>query len=300
MIRAKQLAISESIATGNKQQIFAAIDAALEGESGVHWIRDLNKLKAFVVDGAPKFSIIGAGNTKLGFEFLTWSSLPGGAHCPGAGDCVNWCYSFKSWRYPAAFARQCQNSILLQSAAGRTKVLDALDIATKATIDKNDYLNKVHRVDAPRVDFRLYVDGDFSSATEFGFWMAALNDRPSLNPYGYSKSFREILSYVENGGVVNNYILNISSGHNHAAKTLAKVEALPFTRGRFVAVDMPYNVPHSMHSDRDHQRKLRETYNNQTGRKAFTCGGKCFDCTPAGHACGSANFQGVDIIIGSH
>jgi len=67
--------------------------------------------------GPVPFSVFMAqGNSKL--PFYAFSSLPG-FDCPGAGACLygdndftpdnfgkGWCYSFKGWRYPAAFFRQ--------------------------------------------------------------------------------------------------------------------------------------------------------------------------------------------------
>lgn len=82
-----------------------------------HWKRDLLSLaRAFLALGkgkiAPKwrtpFKVFKLkGNTKL--PFATFSTLPI-VTCPGAGECADWCYSFTAWRYPAAFARQLQNT----------------------------------------------------------------------------------------------------------------------------------------------------------------------------------------------
>ena len=33
--------------------------------------------------------------------------------CPGAGSCVDWCYSLRAWRNPQAFFRQLQNTLLM-------------------------------------------------------------------------------------------------------------------------------------------------------------------------------------------
>lgn len=65
--------------------------------------------------------LAGDGNQKL--PFVAYSELPM-ATCPGAGSCgvykkdsrsgapaSGWCYSFKAWRYPAAFTRQFLNTL---------------------------------------------------------------------------------------------------------------------------------------------------------------------------------------------
>ena len=99
--------ISNAVAKKDIPGAIAAIDTILLTETGAHWVRDLNKLKAFLIDGAPRFSIFAKdGNGKL--PFLAFSSLPGKGFCVGAGDCLSFCYSFKAWRYPAAFCRQVQ------------------------------------------------------------------------------------------------------------------------------------------------------------------------------------------------
>lgn len=272
--------IAAAIATGRQSTIDRAIDRALDGETGVHWLRDLNKLREVARTGRPAFTVIAKGNGKL--PFWAFSALPGRGFCPGAGDCLNFCYSFRAWRYPAAFCRQAQNSILLQSKSGRRAILDALD-----TIPAG----------AGGVDFRLYVDGDFRSASEVSFWMGALALRPALRTYGYSKSWAELLQYDAFGGVwPSNYRLNLSSGSHHDADVKAAVAALPITRGEFIAVNIGRKVKSTDHGNREHQAELRAAF----GGKAFTCPGKCGDCTPKGHACGSRRFQNVPIIIAAH
>ena len=58
---------------------------------------------------AAAFKIIQKGNGKL--PFLNYSSLPI-VNCPGAGECKSYCYSLRAWRYPMAYFRQLQNTIL--------------------------------------------------------------------------------------------------------------------------------------------------------------------------------------------
>lgn len=273
--------VALAIATGSAGAIDRAIDRALDGETGPHWVRDLSKLRDVARTGRPAFTIIAKGNGKL--PFFAFSSLPGRGFCPGAGACLEFCYSFRAWRYPAAFCRQAQNSILLQTAGGRAAILAALDKTTA----------RAHGV----ADFRLYVDGDFGGLADVEFWMQALRDRPGLSAYGYSKSWKELLAFHNQGGEwPDNYRLNLSSGSVHADAIRRAIAALPITRGEFVAVSIGRKVKSADHGTRDHNKRLREAY----GAKAFTCPGKCGECTPKGHACGSDRFKGLPIIIAVH
>jgi hypothetical protein len=270
--------IAAHIATSDLPAASAAIDAALADETGRDWHKHLRKLQATLTDGTPRFSIFAAnGNGKL--PFVAFSSLPGAGFCPGAGDCLTFCYSFRAWCYPAAFARQAQNAALLQTPAGRTAILTALD---------------AFRPDDGALDFRLYVDGDFRNVDDVEFWMVALIARPWLRAYGYSKSWRELLDY--SGPWPTNYLLNLSSGSLHDDATKARVAALPIARGEFIAVPVGYKVKSTDHGSREHQSRLRAAF----GAKAFTCPGKCGSCTPKGHACGSDRFRGVPVIIAVH
>ena len=114
-------------------------------------------------------------------DFLTYSQLIGGDHCPGAGECLTYCYSKKAHRYPAAWCRQAQNAILARSDTGRAPYYRCLDKA----LDQRKFNDK-------KVTFRLFVDGDFHSTDAVLFWMDTIRDRPKIEAYGYSKS---LLSY---------------------------------------------------------------------------------------------------------
>jgi hypothetical protein len=119
--------IADTIARGEIEKIPALVSEILETETGAHWRRDLTKLARIAETGKPEFTVIAKGNGKL--PFLAFSSLPGRGFCPGAGDCLKFCYSFRAWRYPAAFSRQAQNSILMQTETGRAAIVSALDNA---------------------------------------------------------------------------------------------------------------------------------------------------------------------------
>ena len=71
----------------------------------------LRKLAAGLRESRTAFNVFTEGNSKL--PFYSWSTLPQWT-CPGAGDCLRFCYSFRAWRYPAAFCRQLQNTLLLR------------------------------------------------------------------------------------------------------------------------------------------------------------------------------------------
>lgn len=269
-----------SDAIGRKQYKVARniIARTLKTETGKHWHRDLGKLDTFLADPArkPFAPILAQGNGKL--PFLAFSVLPG-VTCPGAGDCLDWCYSFKAWRYPASFARQAQNTVLMLSKPDRIfKAFDAHNTGDDIT-------------------FRLYVDGDFGDTRQVNLWFEFLAENPWLITYGYSKSFNALLNGIT---APDNYILNISGGHNADDKTLARARALPYARGEFLAVDVGYRVKSTHHADRAHQATLRATHKRNTGRSSFTCPGNCGDCTPTGHACGSTAFKNTDIVIAAH
>ena len=273
--------IAAAIAAHDRPAALDAIASALHGEPGKDWNRDLPKLAKFIRDGSPRFTVFARdGNDKL--PFLAWSSLPGVGFCPGAGECLQFCYSFKSGRYPAAFARQAQNAWLLHSAPGRREILAALD---------------KFEVPGP-LDFRLYVDGDFGSVAHVEFWFAALRARPWLAAYGYSKSFEQLLAY--RGEYPSNYLLNLSSGHSHSPATVSAIKRLPIVRDDFIAVALGRKVRQSDHGNRAHNVELRAAFARIDKRKAFTCPGKCGVCTPHGHACGSPRFVGVPVIIAAH
>jgi hypothetical protein len=199
------------------------------------------------------------GNGKL--PFLHFSALAG-AHCPGAGECLSFCYSLKAWRYPYGFARQFINSVLLSTPGGRAAILASLDKKARAA-----------------VTVRLYVDGDFNSVETLDFWMTALHARPHIKAYGYSKSFRILLAYE--GAWPENYVLNISSGHNSPAPIVEAVRALPIVRGNFIAAASVAAVK------------------EERGGRVFVCPIKCGTCLKGAHACGQKAIA-KDIIIGVH
>jgi len=245
-----------------------------EGKTG--WNNALNKLYRTIKTGTPSFAVFAkSGNKKL--PFVSFSTLPG-VTCPGAGDCINFCYSFSAWRYPSAFARQAQNAYLMRF--NRDVIADTLQ----------EYDSKASKA----YDLRLYVDGDFSSSTDVDFWFSLIKYTPKARVYGYSKSFDLLASYE--GEFPSNYVLNISSGHNADEALLARVRALPITRGDFIAVNIGRKVRSSEHGTAPINKALRQVFTT----KAFICPGKCGTCTGKGHACGVPSLKGLPIIIAVH
>jgi len=259
------------------------------------WRDFLRKFHEWLARGAAydevPFSIFAKGNGKL--PYWSFSALPG-ITCPGAGDCLEYCYSFRAWRYPAAFLRQLQNTFLMRTEKRREIIAAAFRALPEDSI------------------VRLYVDGDFASVDDVHFWFALLlHDRPDVRAYGYSKSWRELLAWCFQyaGGnperYPQNYVLNISGGSCHDAQLREAVLQLPFSREVFEAVDIPggADIPRGVarYDSREYHAQTREAYKAQTGQLPFSCPGKCGECrVSAGiHACGDISFQ-LPIAIGVH
>jgi len=246
---------------------------------GKGWQATFAKLADTFADNKPRFSIFAlSGNSKL--PFVSFSSLPG-VTCPGAGDCIDFCYSYRAWRYPAAFARMAQNAYLMRFAPNA--IADAFSLISAKNPDG--------------FDFRLYVDGDFSSGADVAFWMDTLKDNPKARAYGYSKSFAALLGFDAIGTWPTNYQLNISGGHNASTAMVDYVKALPITRGEFIAVSIGKKVKSTDHGTPETNALLRAAFPDQ---KIFPCPGTCGTCTGAGHACGLPQMKNRVIAIAMH
>lgn len=243
-----------------------------------------------------KIAIFAPGNSKL--SFFAFSSLPGHT-CPGAGVCLDWCYSFRAWRYAGALCRQLLNAVLLKyrpdivSAAFRALPLDVI--------------------------VRLYVDGDFSSVGDISFWMTELRSRSDIKAYGYSKSWAELLEYGRDNKYPANYVLNLSSGslHNTPEQRENMAQLLcdddnTLVRGgsaknaAFTAVPLSKEAKsvlprgNKAYSHSAYAPAVREAALLILDQKVFACPGKCDLCRPDGiHACGDRNFR-APIAIGLH
>ena len=264
--------IVQSGDTASSIDAFAVLRADARFQSK-GWIRSFDRLSRVFTSGKPELTIIKAdGNSKL--PFYAFSSLPG-VTCPGAGACLKFCYSFRAWRYPDAFARQIQNAFLMRFYPDTIR----------------DAFNTI----PDGADFRLYVDGDFASVSDVDFWFSLLLSRPNIKAYGYSKSFTELLSYT--GAYPSNYALNVSSGHNHSVDTVNRIKALPITRGEFRAVSVGFKVKSNMHGT----KAVNDALRIKSNERIFPCPGKCGSCTGKGHACGMLDsLKGKIIAIAIH
>lgn len=242
-----------------------------------------------------RFSIFTTGNSKLPFK--NFSTLPLFT-CPGYGECGEWCYSLKAWRYPSAFCRQVLNTVLIKYNRG------AIRRAFMAL---------------PRdITLRLYVDGDFDSHKTMALWFNLLHERADIAAYGYSKSWRLLATYDDSihmnpkfGATTpmpRNYMLNMSSGsrydtpsHDHDQLRM-KVSQLPITRGVFGAVQLENEYKdNSRYDDKQYHKEVRDIGRAEYGNRVFSCTGNCGACLPSGeHACGSERMNDVPILIGIH
>ena len=261
-----------------------------------YYARRLRKWLERGMNGQTPFSIFREnGNKKL--PFYAFSTCPG-IDCPGAGACLysedgkygwGWCYSFKAWRYPAAYFRQLQNSLLMRH---RREIV----------------LATFHAIPANRT-VRLYVDGDFYSASALLFWMEACKARNDLSVYGYSKSW-ELFKDLQATGYAwpKNYVLNLSSGSKYGVLWHKTMNALEIARGDFIAVPVaPGHIRNKAYQDKanpgskEYRREVLERLKEITTGKTFACPGNCGNCMPnKEHACGSDKMAGVTIAIGIH
>lgn len=250
------------------ENLLPKFDTTIKNGNGYHINKMIQFLYSYIDDpmhAKLPYAMLKKGNMKL--PFYSFSTLPI-VTCMGSGDCENWCYSLKAWRYPSSFFRQAQNTILMSN-------FDRI----RAEVLKLDAKVKI------KTEFRLYVDGDFNTTTDLVNWMELLKECKQLNAYGYSKSFPLFLDLHDSGyDFPSNYTLNLSNGGQYDFLTDA-MKALPITRGRFYAVKVPKG------------KKLRDMFKH----KVFQCPIKCGTCTRIGHACGNKTiFQGKDIVIAMH
>jgi len=216
------------------QKMIDWLEAGMPTDSPTTSFKVLNKLNGW--------SVFGRGNSKL--PYLAFSTLPG-VTCPGAGECLTapgnkpsttrrmnggWCYSFKAWRYPAAFFRQLGNTLLLRSPKGRDYI--ARCFASWAESDA--------RIKGGET-VRLYVDGDIDSLETLRFWMDNCIRHPHVRAYGYSKSWHIFLQYQKLGYQwPTNYVLNLSAGSKFFAMPALReaMLKLPITREDFGVVNI--------------------------------------------------------------
>ena len=217
------------------------------------------------------FKVFKVGNSKL--PFLNFSTLPI-VTCIGSGECEIYCYSLKAWRYPSAFLSQVQNTLLMF----KFHIIE--NELNKLIYNKRTKLGKLEKI-----DFRLYVDGDFHTIKNLTDWMNLIKKNSKINSYGYSKSLNLFLKlYDDKFKFPPNYVLNLSNGGKYD-QLIPIMENLPFVRGKFSAIKI---------SDGEN---IRDKFTN----KIFVCPGKCGKCTKKGHACGNMDiFNNIQIVIPIH
>ena len=256
---------------------------------GTHktWCREYARFELYWASGQPQYRIFSKENRKLNFP--NWSVLPI-VTCPGAGACISFCYSLKSWVHPGAFYRQLQNTLLLQSVAGRAHIAAEF-------------------MSLPAGPLRLYSDGDIDGTiAEDGinvlqFWFNLLDQRRDILALGYSKSWGIFLDHNAQGlPFPTNYVLNLSSGSIYGDNIKARMEALPITRGTFEAHNIGVKIMPDRRTDRAAWLAYSRALKAKAGyKKSFVCPGRCYDCIPGGGiACGSARFKGIPILINVH
>jgi hypothetical protein len=230
----------------------------------------LNKMVNYLKFGGKlPFRMFTVGNSKL--PFLSYSALPG-VTCPGSKECLNYCYSFKAWRYPASFFRQVQNTLLINN----------FKIIQDELIKTIQFFPKLRN--SSKIDFRLFVDGDFKDIDNLKNWLNLISNNKKLRAYGYSKSLNLFVSLFDQGfNFPTNYVLNLSNGGKF--DLFKKIlQPLKFVRGNFTAL-------------KGSLKEIRGKFEN----KIFICPGNCGNCTSKGHACGNLDiFKNVEIVIPIH
>jgi len=282
MKRQQLIKLARLVATDSPELLSAvrAIQAAGDAEKRGTWAQWAKRFADWLEsDGQAPFTIFARGNSKL--PFYAFSALPL-VTCPGAGACGKFCYSLKAWRYPAAFFRQCQNTLLiLRQAPELREAFQALPHG---------------------VTVRLYVDGDIDSVKSLCFWFDQLRARPDISAYGYSKSWPIFLQFQRAFGDAafpSNYRLNLSSGSRYGDDIAQQLESLPVYRGQFIAV--PSIKQRKDGTNRAaYAASVRESAKALGHDRVFVCPGKCGECTKSGHACGLSQFNSKVIAIGIH
>lgn len=241
------------------------------------WQSNVDKMLDMLRTGTPRYTLFVKGNSKL--PFFSWSTLPL-VTCPGMGVCQKWCYSLKAWRYPAAFFRQMQNTVLLRIFGYRKHITAAFQKLPKGAT------------------LRLYVDGDFDSVDTLKYWMELLKTRPDVQAYGYSKSLHLFAELRDSGYEwPTNYLLNLSSGGIYQSHW---VDGIPVVRDAFIAVPIDKSAGKAGYGTPEYIKAVQQSAKDAGYGKVFVCPGKCGTCTRKGHACGRDDFRGIKIAIGIH
>ena len=149
----------------------------------------------------------------------------------------------------------------------------------KLIYNKRTKLGKLNKI-----DFRLYVDGDFNTLDNLTDWMNLLKKHNKIKAYGYSKSLNLFLQLSDmKYNFPKNYALNLSNGGIFDSLKPYLME-LSFVRGNFTAINST-------------KKDIRKQFKN----KVFICPGTCGKCTSIGHACGNLDkFNNMEIVIPIH
>ena len=155
---------------------------------------------------------------------------------------------------------------------------DTIRRELKRVLDTNEFR------DMKKVDFRLYVDGDFNTLDNLTDWMNLLKKHNKIKAYGYSKSLNLFLQLSDmKYNFPKNYALNLSNGGIFDSLKPYLME-LSFVRGNFTAINST-------------KKDIRKQFKN----KVFICPGTCGKCTSIGHACGNLDkFNNMEIVIPIH
>lgn len=251
---------------------------------GNGWKENFQKILDFLKTGNPVFRVFMAGGNKK-LPFFAYSTLPI-VNCPGRGACEIFCYSLKCWQYPAAYCRQIQNTLVERFFPG-ILLQESQKIPEKSIV-------------------RLYVDGDFPNRLMVERWFSIMQKNPSLDFYGYSKSWDELDGHAI---YPKNYKIRLSSGGKIRQVAAQKMAELPIFNGHFLAVkiegsDIPKKNDIKFSLQLYHER-VRAAGDELLGRKIFSCPGSCGSCvkTASGensHACADGRFKNIPIAIGIH
>ena len=258
--------------------------------------RDLELKSGCLVLKNHKIKIYKTDNSKL--NFLNYSTLPV-SNCPGAAECLAFCYSINSLRYPGSFLRWSANTLLEKHAP--ELLLEALDYelnkrSNQETIKKQGFIN-----------FRLYNDGDFKDIEKLKFWMEAIKERPELKTYAYSKSWALFISLIQLHGeqfIPENFILNLSSGSRYN-NLIDIMKTYKFVRGEFIGVPLIMNNKEikkpAYKLTKEEKTELRKKAQSMGHKKVYVCPGPCSDCAKSsGHACGNKRFNDITIVTPIH
>ena len=282
--RAIALEIANAAGSGDSAKVVELLQAIPGDSSQVHtWAYHAKRLSDYIqrdYTGKTPFAVWNIdGNSKL--PFASFSVLPI-VTCPGAAECIGYCYSLKAWRYPASFFRQVQNTLLMRHNS---------DVIAQATYKLKH-----------NTTCRLYVDGDFDSLRTLTFWMLVLKERPDLLTYGYSKSWNLFLMFdrlwASKIGWPKNYLLNLSNGSKFE-HLRPKMERLQVVRGNFLALQIDKRLA-GKYGHPEYKKALRDAAKALGLNKVFECPGKCGECTKVGHLCGMESAKGVNVVIGVH